>query len=469
MIQFSFIQIAHFYVAMLFCFSICLIFSAGKTSTTPTFIWIISNIVSGLAIEIFVFGEIEFNLKLRPIVFLLQGLAPFLKFIALAHGLKWRKIRWIVSVIMATCLVIPLGLYQLSGILPWPLIANFAAISATISCIVVTVYNKYWKNFFAKLALILNFSLAIFGIILKLEKGWKENTIFFLLSSKDEVIFVLTFLAITSFIAQMAFLLMLASRNQYYAKIKQRREERIRARSISLKLQNKEISRLLDEQRRLLETLTHEVRQPINNAQAALQGIMSDLQPSRSNHKRALPVAIRIQGILDEITLSLSNAIVGATLVERGEGVDLRDCEITSIAQLALLDCPEFVRKRVVVDFPATDIFLAADPILLRLALRNMLDNAAKFSPPRTEIVFSISLDDSRLGILIAVSNRVESSFVFEPDMLERGKRGPNSAAKDGSGIGLYIVNQIARIHGQNMLVDYDEPGKVTFGMLLSE
>ncbi|OYU34938.1 ATP-binding protein [Novosphingobium sp. PASSN1] len=469
MIQFSFVQIAHFYVAMLFCFSVCLVFAAEKTSRKPTLIWIISNLVAGLAMEMFVVGELELHIHLRPMVFLLQGFAPFFKFLALAHSLKWPRIRWIVSGLMVTCLMIPLTIYQITGILPGPFIANFAAVSATAACIIVIIYNKYWKGFFSKFVMILNFILAIYLLFLRLLKSWQQETIFFLLSSKDEVIFVLTFLAIISFIGQMAFLLMLTSRTQYYAKIKQRREERVRARSVSLRWQNKEISRLLDEQRRLLQTLTHEVRQPINNAQAALQGIMSDLQPMRGNQKRALPVAIRIQGILDDITLSLSNAIVGATLVERGKGANLHDCEILSIAQLALLDCPNGVRERIVIDFPENDIFLAVDPILLRLALRNLLDNAAKFSPPETEIVFSISLDEERFGVLIAVKNCVESSFVFERDMVGRGSRGLNAEAKEGSGIGLYVVNEVARIHGTDMVIETSEPGNVTFGILLSE
>lgn len=469
MIQFSFIQIAHFYVAMLFCFSVCLVFAAEKTSRKPTFIWLISNLAAGLAMEMFVVGEIGLNIQLRPMVFLLQGFAPFFKFFALAHGLKWPKIRWIVSGVMVTCLVIPLAIYQAKGILPGPIIANVAAIVATFACVIVAICNKYWKGFLGRYVMIVNFVLAIVAIVWRLLKSWQQETIFFLLSSKDEVIFVLTFLAVVSFVGQMAFLLMLTSRSQHYAKIKQRREERIRARSISLRWQNKEVSRLLDEQRRLLQTLTHEVRQPINNAQAALQGIMSDLQPIRGNQMRALPVAIRIQGILDDITLSLSNAIVGATLVERGEGANLHDCEITGIAQLALLDCPASARERIVFDAPESDIFLAVDPILLRLALRNLLDNAAKFSLPGTEIVFSIGLDETRFGVLVSVTNTVSHDFTFQRDLVGRGKRGPNAESKEGSGIGLYVVNEVARIHGREMVVESPQPGKVAFGILLSE
>jgi signal transduction histidine kinase len=308
----------------------------------------------------------------------------------------------------------------------------------------------------------------IIGMI-RTHESWRRNTIYLVLDARDEPFSWLFFLAAVGCISQLAFLLMLASRTQRYARVKQRREERMRARSVSLNAQNREINRLLDEQRRLLEVLTHEVRQPINNAQAALQNIMSDLRPGDGNQKNVFPVTKRIQKILDDITLSLTNAIIGATLLERRESAELRDCEIISIAQFALLDSPDNVRERIVVDFPERDLILAVDPILLRLALRNLLDNAAKFSPPGTAIEFSISLDEERFGVLISVSNCVSSSFVFERDMLERGKRGHNVAGKEGSGIGLYIVSEIARIHGQKMVIADAEPGKVTFGILLSE
>ena len=465
----GFAYLAHFYVFLLFSFSICLLLIAGKLNRTPTIIWVCSNFFVSASIEFFVIGEVGLGLNFHPIIFAFNSFAPFLKFMALSNGWKWKRIRWFM--LGYGCCFIAIPLYELNIINnELSVFLNSASLNVAIfSCILALIFNRYWSGFTGRILMSAHFVLVFIIGMIRTHESWRRNTIYLVLDARDEPFSWLFFLAAVGCISQLAFLLMLASRTQRYARVKQRREERMRARSVSLNAQNREINRLLDEQRRLLEVLTHEVRQPINNAQAALQNIMSDLRPGDGNQKNVFPVTKRIQKILDDITLSLTNAIIGATVLERGEAAELRDCEIISIAQLALLDSPDNVRERIVVDFPAHDLVLAVDPILLRLALRNLLDNAAKFSPPGTAIEFSISLDEERFGVLISVSNCVSSSFVFERDMLERGKRGHNVAGKEGSGIGLYIVSEIARIHGQKMVIADAEPGKVTFGILLSE
>ena len=465
----AFTYLAHFYVLMLFSFSICLVFMAGKLNRAPTNIWICSNLMVAASIELFAVGEVSSGLNFHPIIFLLNSIAPVFKFFVLSYGWKWKRIRWFMLLIGSLFITIPLaGLNIINSNFNAFLIAASSNV-AIFSCFFAIIFNRHWSGFAGRILMAIHFILIFAIWILRTSESWQQEALYLFLNNNEAPLSWLFFLAAVGCMGQLSFLLMLASRTQRYAQVKQRREERMRARSKSLNVQNREINRLLDEQRRLLETLTHEVRQPINNAQAALQNIMSDLRPEDGNQKNVFPVAKRIQNILDDITLSLSNAIIGATLLERGEAAELRDCEIISIAQLALLDSPDNVRERIVVDFPAHDLVLAVDPILLRLALRNLLDNAAKFSPPGTAIEFSIALDDERFGVLVSVTNCVARSFVFERDMLERGKRGHNVTGKEGSGIGLFIVSEIARIHGQKMVIADVEPGKVTFGILLSE
>lgn len=467
----SFVNLAYFYVLILVGFSICLVMVGGEADRRPTLLWLVSNILAGSAMLMFVRDDLVLNSDLRPFLVLPQNFALACKFLALSDRWKLRGRRQLALAlfVMPALLVIVLTsspLYQLRSFA-----VSVCGILTCLACLFATGANRYWYGSIGRKAMLINWMLCILGLMWRASESWPLGVSVTFFGSGEQRILSLSFLGILSFLSQMAFLLMLSGRAQRDAMLKNRRAERIHSRSVSLRLQNKEISRLLDEQRRMLTTLTHEVRQPINNAQAALQGIMSDLQPKDAKQKRVLPIAIRVQGILDGITLALSNAIIGATLVERGERSQLRDCEIISIAQLALHDCPTNAQERISCNFPSNDIFLAADPILLRLAFRNLLDNAAKFSPPGTEIVFSIRLDEARFGVLISVTNTVSSSFMFERDMINRGKRGHDHdiAGQEGSGIGLHIVNEVARIHGQAMVVENSEPGKMTFGLLLSE
>ena len=86
----AFTYLAHFYVLMLFSFSICLVFMAGKLNRAPTNIWICSNLMVAASIELFAVGEVSSGLNFHPIIFLLNSIAPVFKFFVLSYGWKWK-------------------------------------------------------------------------------------------------------------------------------------------------------------------------------------------------------------------------------------------------------------------------------------------------------------------------------------------------------------------------------------------
>lgn len=89
------------------------------------------------------------------------------------------------------------------------------------------------------------------------------------------------------------------------------------------------------------------------------------------------------------------------------------------------------------------------------LALENLIDNAAKHTPAGTTIVVhvgpgaSLSVSDDGPGVPDAHLSRLK-------DRLWRG----NPARTEGSGIGLSIVDRIARAHGGALAIDHGPGGK---------
>jgi signal transduction histidine kinase len=96
-------------------------------------------------------------------------------------------------------------------------------------------------------------------------------------------------------------------------------------------------------------------------------------------------------------------------------------------------------------------IILNADPIGLRTAVSNLLDNAIKYSGDKVEISVSLEPADEDRLILLRVTDR---GVGIPADELKRiFKRfyrvpGRNSFKVKGTGLGLFIVRAIAKAHG---------------------
>jgi len=105
------------------------------------------------------------------------------------------------------------------------------------------------------------------------------------------------------------------------------------------------------------------------------------------------------------------------------------------------------------------DVHAVADPSALRQMVLNLLDNALKYGPSSQTVTIGTSIkadrarlwvDDQGEGIPARERERVWSSFY-------RLDRHANSSVA-GSGIGLYVVRELARLHGGDAWVE-DAPG----------
>ena len=92
-------------------------------------------------------------------------------------------------------------------------------------------------------------------------------------------------------------------------------------------------------------------------------------------------------------------------------------------------------------------ITLEGDPRLIRRAIRNLLENGTRHGTAPLEVTVSpgsggvdVRVDDAGAGVLVEHRLRIFDPF-YRPEGLERG-------VSDGAGLGLYLVSQIAQVHG---------------------
>jgi PAS domain S-box-containing protein len=257
-----------------------------------------------------------------------------------------------------------------------------------------------------------------------------------------------------------------------------RRVELQREHSLRTQIEHQaaETQRLLDERSQMLDILAHEVRQPLNNASAALQsaaGALAPMQERDASHRLT-----RAQTVLAGVLSSIDNTLAVASLLARPEPIERDDMDIQALLSVTIADMPQAERERIFVSRSTALRTASMDMSLMRLALRNLLANALKYSPAGAPVRVHLADSDEPLALLIDVADEGPGIAAASlPHLFERGSHqqaasGSRGASKrdgatHGLGLGLYIVRRVMELHGGSVVVLSNTPHGVTMRLSL--
>jgi signal transduction histidine kinase len=203
----------------------------------------------------------------------------------------------------------------------------------------------------------------------------------------------------------------------------------------------------LAERDELLRLLAHEVRQPLNNASAALQAARKALTPAGMDHAAAGQRVQRAELVLGQIIGTLDNTLAATALLASPDRVERRDVDVDTLTTLAIGDLESAQRQRVQVHSEDAMRTALMDAGLIRLALRNLLSNALAYSRPDAPVVLRVSDLEEPLSLVLEVMDQGPG---IEPELaarlFERGVRGNQTGP--GHGLGLYVVRRVMELHG---------------------
>lgn len=204
----------------------------------------------------------------------------------------------------------------------------------------------------------------------------------------------------------------------------------------------------LAEREEYVRVLAHEVRQPLNNASAALQGAHASLQSGAIEDLEEAQARLqRAQKVIGHIVGALDNTLAATTVLASSQPLAPRDADVNMLVELSLGDLEPGQRTRVSVTRSAHARTAAMDIGLMRLALRNLLANALAYSPAESPVTLTVSDSDEPLGLVFEVRDSGPGLTVeLRSRLFERGARGDHGLP--GHGLGLYVVQQIMLRHG---------------------
>jgi signal transduction histidine kinase len=223
-----------------------------------------------------------------------------------------------------------------------------------------------------------------------------------------------------------------------------------------------------NERARTTRLLAHEVRQPLHNAAVALQSAVSTLVRSRDPAEAARAIE-QAQGVIRRVSATLDNTVAATALLSGQGRLSTVDTDLQVLIDLSLGDLPPETRPRVQVDYRADARSARLEPTLVRLALRNLLTNATLYAPADTPVTLRLLDSDQPLALVIEV---IDQGPGIPADLRERifdeGVRG-EQASVPGYGLGLHVVNRVARLHGGRIDWRPHEPQGSIFRLTLPQ
>lgn len=210
-----------------------------------------------------------------------------------------------------------------------------------------------------------------------------------------------------------------------------------------------ELDQLLHERSEMLDVLAHEVRQPLNNASAALQGAAASL--AGRGERQAQERLTRAQAVLGTVLAGVDNTLAAASLLAGGGRVAREDTDIDTLIAVTIADLPREQRDRIVVHRHTATRTALMDMSLLRLALRNLLSNALKYAPGVSPVTLHVIDFDEPAVLQFEVADAGPGiPRELLPRLFTRGARGSGHAGvgESAHGLGLYIVRRVMDMHG---------------------
>lgn len=206
----------------------------------------------------------------------------------------------------------------------------------------------------------------------------------------------------------------------------------------------------------LIDALAHDLKTPLTAIDTAADLLVRP-QPLSEEQRRDLLAVIREE--VGGLKRMMEEAIHLARLDAKRLRLEYKNLSVQQMTQQAIDSLGALVGSHhLVLDVPSGLPRVHVDPELLAQALKQLIDNAVKYSPAGSEI--RVSAEETGGLVSISVTDQgpgltpLEQARVF--DKFYRGEHGRTGV--QGTGMGLAIAREIVEAHGGSVRVE-SNPG----------
>ena len=222
---------------------------------------------------------------------------------------------------------------------------------------------------------------------------------------------------------------------------------------------------LQQQQQNFVMAVTHELKTPISVARLNLETLMK-YELEKEKQKKMLDMTLQETLRLDEL---INNILISTQLDVEAYKAAKEELNLSDLVRDVVHQFEHRYHHRKVVSAIAEEVDLQGDPLLLKLLVSNLLENANKYSDRNAPITCRLYEQEGQ-AVLQVLDGGLgipdeEKEKVF--DKFYRVGNEQTRTAK-GTGLGLYICKKIAKSHDGDITITDNQPRGTIFTVTFS-